>query len=104
MERVYIDNREQAYKRRFPGVDEKWNAWEYVEMIHQAEVGDCGVQTAMQLRVLTTQTPPGGLSRLVCRWCQTVTPRLGYHVRYECTKIYLVLLRMARRWLRSLGK
>ena len=104
VERVYMDNREQAYRRRFPGADEKWNAREYVELIHEAEVGDCGVQTAMQLRVLTTQTQPEGLSRLVCRWCQVVSPRLGYHVWYECTKVHLVLLRMAWLWFRSLGK
>ena len=102
--RVYADCREQAYKQRFPGVDEKWTAREFVEVIHEAEGGDCGVQTAMQLRVVTTQTPPEGLATLVCRWCQMVTPRLGYHVRFECTKTNLVLLRVAWLWLGSLGK
>ena len=102
--RVYTDCREQAYKQRFPGVDENWTAREFVEVIHEAEGGDCGVQTAMQLRVLTTQLPPEGLARLVCRWCQMVTPRLGYHVRFECAKACLVLLRVAWLWLGSLGQ
>ena len=77
VERVYTDCRERAHKQRFPGVGEKWTAREFVEVIHEAAGGDSGVQTAMQLRVLTTQQPPEGLARLVCRWCQMVTPRLG---------------------------
>ena len=73
-------------------------------MIHEAEVGDRGVQMAMQLRVLTTQTQPGGLSRLLCRGCRVISPCLGFHAQYECAKDYLVLPRMSWLWIRSLGK
>ena len=50
-------------------------------MIHEAEVGDRGVQTAMQLRVLTTQTQPGGPSRLLGRRCRVISPCLGFHAQ-----------------------
>ena len=103
VERVYAGNRVQAYRTTFPGGVEKWDARERVELIREAEVGDSGVQTAMQLRVLTTQTQADGLSRLLCKWCQVIPPRLGFHTRYECAKFYLVLLRTAWLWTRSLG-